>query len=171
MNAMNTAVMLARTTSTRVTSTSGNCFENTATAALQPVNINTHSSSEPSCEPHVAEIRYCIGNSELELVATFNTLKSPCANAVIKQANAMVTRPNSASVLLRVKSAIATPRRKLATPATQALLIATKNARIREKRPSSGIMMTRNPGYSKTAILGGCAVRSCGSGAPQALLH
>ena len=133
VNAMNTAVMLANTTSTRVTKTSGNCLENNATAALQPVNINTHNNNEPSCEPHVADTRYCIGNNELELVATLSTLKSPCVKAVIKQAKESTTKPNIANVVLRAKSAIATPRRKLGMPATPALVSATKKARIKEK--------------------------------------
>ena len=45
------------TASTRASSTAGRLRERNVTAVAQPVSISTHSSSEPSCEPHVAAIR------------------------------------------------------------------------------------------------------------------
>ena len=45
-------------------------------AAPSPASISTHSSSEPSCEPHVAAKRYGSGSCEFECCATFSTEKS-----------------------------------------------------------------------------------------------
>ena len=52
------------------------------TAVAQPVSISTHSSSDPSCDPHDAAIRYCSGSCEFECCATFSTEKSLVDEAV-----------------------------------------------------------------------------------------
>ena len=68
------------TPSTRATISSGRWRLLSATAIVHAPSMNTHSSIEPSCEPHVAAIRYWSGSCELELVATFSTEKSLATN-------------------------------------------------------------------------------------------
>src|SRR5207244_6479344 len=76
---------------TRASNVSGKLRENIVTAKLQPPSISVHRSNEPSCDPHVAAMRYCSGNCELELVATFCTEKSLLTNDHAKQPNARAT--------------------------------------------------------------------------------
>src|SRR6266851_4300213 len=76
---------------TRASNLSGKLRENIVTAKLHPPSINVHRSNEPSCDPHVAAIRYCSGNWELELVATFCTEKSLLTNDHARQPNASAT--------------------------------------------------------------------------------
>ncbi len=68
------------TPSTRATISSGRWRLRSATAVVQAPSMNTHSSIEPSCEPHDAAIRYSSGSRELELVATLATEKSLATN-------------------------------------------------------------------------------------------
>jgi hypothetical protein len=68
------------TPSTLATISSGRWRLFCATAMVHAPSMNTHSSIEPSCEPHVAAIRYSSGSLELELVATFSTEKSLATN-------------------------------------------------------------------------------------------
>ena len=58
------------TPSTRATMASGNWREKTATARVHKDSISAHRSKEPSCPPHVAANRYCMGNRVLECCAT-----------------------------------------------------------------------------------------------------
>ncbi len=70
MNNKNPMLTRPMTPSTRATKASGRPRLNRVTASVQPPRIKLHSSSEPSCAPHTAEMRYCTGNAELELFAT-----------------------------------------------------------------------------------------------------
>ena len=80
MNSRNPTATRPITPSTRATISSGRCREKSATAAVQPVSISTHSSIEPSWEPQDAAILYSSGSCVFELVATLTTEKSLVAN-------------------------------------------------------------------------------------------
>jgi hypothetical protein len=94
MNKMNPTLTSPITPITRAAICSGRCRLNTETATVHTLSISTHNRSEPSCEPQVAASRYWIGNCELELVATFSTEKSLCANDHARQPNAIATNVN-----------------------------------------------------------------------------
>ncbi len=70
MKLRNPTLTKPSTPSTRATMSLGKWLLNTLTAAVQPASISIHHSSEPSCPPHTAAMRYCNGSAELELEAT-----------------------------------------------------------------------------------------------------
>ena len=57
MKSRNPALTSPITPSTRVTSRSGRWRLKSATAKVQPPSISSHSTIEPSCDPHVAAKR------------------------------------------------------------------------------------------------------------------
>ena len=62
----------------------GKVFENRATATVQPDNISTHNSNEPSWPPHTADTLNSMGKSELECPAMYlmekSSVTAPCVN-------------------------------------------------------------------------------------------
>ena len=109
------------TASTRASIGAGRLLERSATASAQPVSISTHSSSEPSCEPHVAARRYASGSCELECCATFSTEKSPVAKLYARQPNANATSRNCAMAAGRANAISAASRRYAPTQRQRAL--------------------------------------------------
>ncbi|MNC05212.1 hypothetical protein D3C75_526770 [compost metagenome] len=81
INSRKPKLIIPITASTRATASCGMLRLNSATANVQALSSNTHSSNEPSCAPQVAATRYHTGNSLLELFATYSTVKSFTTNA------------------------------------------------------------------------------------------
>ncbi len=56
---------------TRATMANGKVREKSATATVQPDNMRTHKSKEPSCPPQTEANLYCDGSKELECAAMY----------------------------------------------------------------------------------------------------
>ena len=70
MNSRKPTATSPMTPMTRAIITSGMLRLKSVTAPVQTDNVSAHSSSEPSCPPHTAENRYCVGNWVFEFCAT-----------------------------------------------------------------------------------------------------
>ncbi len=128
------------TASTRASSAAGRLRERSVTAVAQPVSISTHSSSEPSCEPQVAAIRYCSGNWVFEFCATLSTEKSLVAKLHARHPNASAISANCKRAA-GLASPISTALRRCAPiSGTTLCTSATSSARMRANCPSSGII-------------------------------
>src|SRR5450756_494097 len=64
------------TPNTRAKVASGMLLLNRATKAVHTVNTRPHNNNEPSCAPHIPEIKYSVGKAVLEFVAIYLTEKS-----------------------------------------------------------------------------------------------
>ncbi len=128
------------TASTRASSASGRLRERSVTAVAQPVSISTQSSSEPSCEPQVAAIRYCSGNCVFECSATLITEKSLVAKLQARHPNASATSANCSRAAGLASPIRAALRRCAPIRGTTPCTSATRRARMRANCPSSGII-------------------------------
>jgi hypothetical protein len=141
MNSRNPTATSPITPSTRATISSGRWRLIAATAKVQPPSISTHSSIEPSCEPHDAASLYCTGSCEFELVATLTTEKSLVTNEYARQPKAMATNRNSPAASGRASAIHAGTRRAAPASGSVPSTVASSSARISANCPSSGIMV------------------------------
>ena len=128
------------TDSTRAASVIGRLRLETATANAQPDSISSHSSSEPSCEPHVAANLYCTGSVEYECCATLSTEKSLVTKLYARQPNATATSTNCSVAAGRATAISAASRRHAPHIGTTVCTTATISATISAKLPSSAII-------------------------------
>ena len=142
MNNKKPTLIIPSTPRTRATISSGNCLLKTLTATDQPASINTHNNKDPSWEPQVAAIRNCKGSSELEFFATFITEKSLLTNEYPKHMNAIKTNTNCPCTTGLASAIHDGILRAAPIIGSVPWIEAKSSARIREKLPISGIMIT-----------------------------
>ena len=129
------------TPSTRATISSGRWRLFSATASVQPPSMSTHSSIEPSCEPHVAAIRYCERQLRVRVGRDVERPRSRWRRTSTRGSRTRTRRTGTAPRASGRASAIhAAMPRCAPTSGSVPSSAASSSARISAKCPSSGII-------------------------------